>query len=1510
MLLDNTNDNQNTVYDPLNQLRDKGTKLSNFEEIEKNGKSYWISGKGSYGYIENMKSKINNKIYTIKKYKRDSINKTEFLRETEIMLNLNHENIIKLYGYFKDNENKNKYNEIFYDRKQNDIGIFCLVMEFTPNSSLEEYYSAHSERYLDKKNFVPISQNFILKILKQLLSALKYLGSKSIMHRDFQPHNLLLDENNNIKISGFDISALLNDGNPENKNKDTTLFSSFTAVGRQDFIAPEIEKKEQYDFRIDIYSLGLTMLCLMSKEYPIKLIKNITNVLKFDRNVNIGKMDKIYNIYLRALILRMLSNNMEGRPYANQAYEELEKIEQFINNPNDYQIKDYLDEKYGKLIKLENIGIKLSDFEEIPKKDCKYSLLGLGYFGYAEKMKSKIDNKVYFIKKYIKDSPYFNSKDFFRETEIMINLDNENIVKFYGFFEDTENFNKINEIYKDIKSKSKDKEIYCLVFEDIQNGSLEEYYKKHMDNCNNNYSPIDQKFILKIFKQTLNGLKYLAGKSILHRNIKPNHLLLDESNNVKISGFNMSALYYDNNPENKNKESALFTNYTAVGRKDFVAPEVEIGKKYDFKIDMFSLGLTMLCLMSKKYPIEIRRNTERNQTIRKINKDDMDDNYNIYLKKLVLRMLNDKEYLRPFANQAYDEINYIEKLINNPKDKEAKEYLEIANQNKRVKINLENIGNKLSDFEEIPKEDCKYSLLGHGNFGYVEKMKSKINNKIYAIKKLVKDNKNFKLKDFFRETENMINLEHENIVKFYGFFEGVENINKYKEIWKDKEGIENETKDKEIYCLVLEYISNGSLENYYKKHMQNCNNSYVPIDQNFILKIFKQTLNGLNYLSSKKIMHRDIKLDNILLDENNNVKISDFGISALHNDNNQDDSENQENNDSALLSSGTTVGRNDFVAPEVYQEGYDYKIDIFSLGLTMLCLMSKKYPIELSRHIQTKELERIINKKDIDESYNIYLKKLVLRMLKDKEDRPFANQAYYEINFIEQLINNPNNQRAKEYLENANDPNNKNKNINNNNQNYIDNQNYNNNQYYINNNNNNNNSTQQNNKNEKPQYINPFAKIASKNAYISQFKSIDIKKSQNSFVNNNENTQMSKMSTSIDSLVKTNTYNTQQYIKSESAKMVNPFASKFKSFDLKNNQNSYVNNNENYTQMSKMSESVDSSIKSNTEGITSILQILQCLYSVIENSLFFIKFYVENISYSKKNISFSLDLFNIFETIDKGFPYQNNDLSFLNKIKEFRNKADLNIFRGNDEIEPNWLIYELFNKINSEFLYINNNKENGILYQNKIFKGLIDPPDLPRSSFQEIYKNCQNFEKEYSNPFVDIFYFILLDLTKCNRCGKILDCKSKISYFIGLDGKEEGVQISNLIGNFMKNPSSNNYNQNYYCNVCNDNMNVKNEYSFLNTPKYLIVEFEGEKCPKILENDLDLTSYSMSNIGPKNYTLYAYIARVKNGDFYSFIKFRNVWYIFTKDNNAQRVVYLEGLNFCYSPYLAIYQGVN
>ena len=94
--------------------------------------------------------------------------------------------------------------------------------------------------------------------------------------------------------------------------------------------------------------------------------------------------------------------------------------------------------------------------------------------------------------------------------------------------------------------------------------------------------------------------------------------------------------------------------------------------------------------------------------------------------------------------------------------------------------NLESIGTHLTDFEEIENNQSKYTILGIGNFGYVEKMKSTKDNKIYAIKKLNINSENFIKKNFKRETKLMISCNHENIIKLYGFFKDKENINKYK----------------------------------------------------------------------------------------------------------------------------------------------------------------------------------------------------------------------------------------------------------------------------------------------------------------------------------------------------------------------------------------------------------------------------------------------------------------------------------------------------------------------------------------------------------------------------------------------------------------------------------------------------------------------------------------------------------------------------------------------------------
>ena len=164
-------------------------------------------------------------------------------------------------------------------------------------------------------------------------------------------------------------------------------------------------------------------------------------------------------------------------------------------------------------------------------------------------------------------------------------------------------------------------------------------------------------------------------------------------------------------------------------------------------------------------------------------------------------------------------------------------------------------------------------------------------------------------------------------------------------------------------------------------------------------------------------------------------------------------------------------------------------------------------------------------------------------------------------------------------------------------------------------------------------------------------------------------------------------------------------------------------------------------------------------------------------------------------------------------------------------------------------------------------------------------------------------------LTKSNKCGKIIDAEANSSYFIYLNGWSQRAKASHLIENYINSEKSNEI---QYCNVCNCKVNVQKVYSFLNTPKYLLIDFEGKnKSSKILENEISLTNYAMSNIGPKIYNLYAVITKNdQNQTYVAYIKYNKVWYKFFDENNVQEGLNEEEITNCLIPYMAIYQGIN
>nr|XP_043610799.1 CBL-interacting protein kinase 2-like [Erigeron canadensis] len=195
-------------------------------------------------------------------------------------------------------------------------------------------------------------------------------------------------------------------------------------------------------------------------------------------------------------------------------------------------------------------------------------------------------------------------------------------------------------------------------------------------------------------------------------------------------------------------------------------------------------------------------------------------------------------------------------------------------------------------------------LLGHGNFAkvyYGRNLETGVSVAIKVIdkKKVIKAGMMDHIK---REISVMKLVKHPNVVELY-------------------EVMASKTK---IY-FILEYVKGGELFDKVAKG---------KLKEDVARNYFQQLIFAVNYCHSRGVYHRDLKLENLLLDEEGNLKVSDFGLSALAETKRQD----------GLLY--TSCGTPSYVAPEIIgQKGYDgAKADIWSCGVVLFVLMAGFLP--------------------------------------------------------------------------------------------------------------------------------------------------------------------------------------------------------------------------------------------------------------------------------------------------------------------------------------------------------------------------------------------------------------------------------------------------------------------------------------------------------------------------------------------------------------------------------------
>ncbi|XP_077990446.1 serine/threonine-protein kinase 3-like [Glandiceps talaboti] len=188
--------------------------------------------------------------------------------------------------------------------------------------------------------------------------------------------------------------------------------------------------------------------------------------------------------------------------------------------------------------------------------------------------------------------------------------------------------------------------------------------------------------------------------------------------------------------------------------------------------------------------------------------------------------------------------------------------------------------------------------LGEGSYGSVYQAMHKETGQLLAIKQVPVDTD---LQEIIKEISIMQQCDSPYVVKYYGSYF------KNTDLW-----------------IVMEYCGAGSVSD-----IMRLRNKTLTEDE--IATVLQSTLKGLEYLHSRRKIHRDIKAGNILLNNEGHAKLADFGVAGQLTD--------------TMAKRNTVIGTPFWMAPEVIQEiGYDCVADIWSLGITALEMAEGKPP--------------------------------------------------------------------------------------------------------------------------------------------------------------------------------------------------------------------------------------------------------------------------------------------------------------------------------------------------------------------------------------------------------------------------------------------------------------------------------------------------------------------------------------------------------------------------------------
>ena len=285
----------------INEYEEMGDKVDDFEILQ-------VLGKGSFGFVAKVKSRLNHKIYAMKQIDFSTIDDKRIIdlciNETKLLKELNHSLIIKYYKSIKE-EN-----------------LLYIIMEFMDNGDLGGMLKAN--KTLEK----PIKEEKIYDIFIQSMKSLSYIHSKKLAHRDIKPDNLFISVDGCVKLGDFGVSATIIDKSEKNKNlkylndynknniKDSIIgdvICKQTVIGTPPFMSPEMINETIYDLKTDVYSMGVTFFEICFWHLPRVPALSIDGGIKLV-DVPIRNNKDEYSKELIDIIYKMIERDKNQRP--------------------------------------------------------------------------------------------------------------------------------------------------------------------------------------------------------------------------------------------------------------------------------------------------------------------------------------------------------------------------------------------------------------------------------------------------------------------------------------------------------------------------------------------------------------------------------------------------------------------------------------------------------------------------------------------------------------------------------------------------------------------------------------------------------------------------------------------------------------------------------------------------------------------------------------------------------------------------------------------------------------------------------------------------------------------------------------------------------------------------------------------------------------------------------------------------------------------------------------------